>query len=383
MSSRTVVLPAGPGAQPQVVRVDGGGLSQRGRTLAWILALVLLLTGAGALTAAGITPITGARLATSTGSGPVGGSGASGSAGPSGAGEGAAGATGTGTAAAAGDGTDRGATALDGTVVEGAVVGVWDGPTVHLDWSGQRYTTVEADFVGDRVASPGDRVERTLTLRNAGPEDAVLSVDLLLDETAPAGSPNPGLGQAIDLHWDVAGVEGSEQFAVLHSEKQPTIAQVRVLEGGTVPVTVGFTMPATETGQRGGDDSTTLHFRVLAHLQGETGVVPGPVPPETEPVDPEEPAEPGPDGGLAVTGSQLLGAVLLLLGLLLAGWLLLALNRRRTACDVCGGRVDRGDRWTVHHSADGSRQVECGDCWARPRLGAQDRDQEPVGPAAR
>ncbi|WP_158370133.1 hypothetical protein [Cellulosimicrobium cellulans] len=371
MSSRTVLLPAGPGAQPQVLRVDGGGLSQRGRTLAWILALVLLLTGAGALTAAGLTPITGERLPTTTGSGPVGGPGSSGSSG------GAGGAAGTGSAAAAGDGTAGGATDLDGTVVEGAVVGEWDGPTVHLDWSGQRYTTVEADFVGDRVASPGDRVERTLTLRNAGPEDAVLSVDLLLDETVPAGSPNPGLGEAIDLHWDVAGVEGSEQFAVLHSEKQPTIAEVRVPEGGTVPVTVGFTMPASETGHRGGDDSTTLHFRVLAHLQGETGVDPAPVPPE--PVDPEEP---GPDGGLAVTGSHLLGAVLLLLGLLLAGWLLLALNRRRAACDVCGGRVDRGDRWTVHHAEDGSRTVECGDCWARPRLGVQDREQEPVGPAA-
>lgn len=378
MSSRTVLLPTGPGAQPQVVRVDGDALSRRGRTLAWILALVLLLTGAGALTAAGITPITGERPAATTGSGPVGGSGSSGS---SGAASGDAGTTGTGTAVAGRDGAVGGATGLDGTVVEGAVVGVWDGPTVHLDWSGQRYTTVEADFVGDRVASPGDRVERTLTLRNAGPEDAVLSVDLLLDETVPAGSPNPGLGEAIDLHWDVAGVEGSEQFAVLHSAQQPTIAEVRVPEGGTVPVTVGFTMPASETGHRGGDDSTTLHFRVLAHLQGETGVDPAPVPPE--PVDPEEPAEPGPDGGLAVTGSHLLGAVLLLLGLLLAGWLLLALNRRRTACDVCGGRVDRGDRWTVHHAEDGTRTVECGDCWARPRLGVQDREQEPVGPAAR
>lgn len=382
MSSRSVVLPAGPGAQPQVVRVDGDGLSRRGRTLAWILALVLLLTGAGALTAAGITPITGARVTGST-TGATGSDGSSGSSGTSGgAGEGAA-AAGTAGAAAA-EGTDGEASASDGAVLEGAVVGEWDGPTVHLDWSGQRYTTVEADFVGDRVASPGDLVERTLTLRNAGPEDAVLSVDLLLDQTVPAGTPNPGLGEAIDLHWDVAGVEGSERFATLHEEKQPTIAEVRVPEGGTVPVTVGFTMPATETGQRGGDDSTTLHFRVLAHLQGETGVDPGPVPPETAPVDPEHP-EPEPDGGLAVTGSQLLGAVLLLLGLLLAGWLLLALNRRRTACDVCGGRVDRGDRWTVHHAEDGTRTVECGDCWARPRLAVRDegREQEPVGPAAR
>ncbi|MET0433882.1 MAG: hypothetical protein ABW025_06905 [Cellulomonas sp.] len=369
MSSRTVLLPAGPGAQPQVVRVDGGGLFRRGRTLAWALALVLLLTGAGALAAAGLTPITGERRGATTGSSDVDGS--SGASAGAGGGDGGAG----GLAPAGGTG---GASATDGTVVPGAIAAEWDGPTVHLDWTGERYTTVEADFVGDRVASPGDRVERTLTLRNDGPEDAVLSVDLLLDQEVPAGSPNPGLGEAVDLHWDVAGVEGSERFAVLHTERQPTIAEARVPQGGTVPVTVGFTMPADETGQRGGGDSTVLHFRVLAQLQGETGVDPGP-----EPVDPEEPAEPGPDGGLAVTGSQLLGAVLLLLGLLLAGWLLRALNRRRTVCDVCGGRVDRADRWTVHHAEDGSRLVECGACWARPRLGAQDREpgREPVEPA--
>ncbi|WP_147794678.1 hypothetical protein [Cellulomonas sp. Y8] len=383
MSSRTVVLPAGPGAQPQVVRVDGSGLSRRGRTLAWVLALVLLLTGAAALTAVGLTPINGAPL-TDPAVGSPGSSGSSGGA----DGGGAAAAAATGREADEGDdASERGVTGSDGTVVDGALVGEWDGPTVHLDWSGQRYTTVEADFVGDRVASPGDRVERTLTLRNAGPEDAVLSVDLLLDQTVPAGSPNPGLGEAVELHWDVAGVEGSERFAVLHSERRPTIAEVRVPEGDTVPVTVGFTMPPAETAQRGGDGSTTLHFRLLAQLQGETDVEPGPVPPEPEPVDPEEPVapEPAPDGGLAVTGSQLLGAVLILLSLLLAGWLLAALGRRRAACDVCGGGVGRGDRWTVHHAEDGTRSVECGECWARPRLGAQGQEpgREPVGPAAR
>jgi hypothetical protein len=372
--------------------VDEGGLSARGRTLAWVLALVLLLTGAGALSAAGLAPISGERAVGAARADGGRGGGAGGD-------EGAAGAAAVVDAQASGaeahpaaPGSDPAEVADGGgapaAAVDGAITAEWDGPTVHVDWTGERYTTVEADFVGDRVASPGDRVHRTLTLRNDGPEDAVLSVDLALGQDVPAGSPNPELGGAVDLFWDVAGVEGQERFAILHDAGRPTIAEARVAQGDTVPVTVGFTMPAEETGHRGGEAATTLHFRVLATMQGETGVDPGPGPsPEPDPgpggeVPAPEPGEPdqaapeaGGDGDLAVTGAHLLGAVLVLLGLLLIGWLLLALARRRRRCDLCGERVDRGEGWTVHHAEDGTRSVECAAC---ARQGALD-EREPAG----
>lgn len=355
MSSRTVVFPTVPGRQPQVVRVAEGGLSARGRALAWVLALVLLVVGGGALSATGLAPIFGERVADATRAG----GGLGGGAGSGGAPVGTA-TAGTESTGAGSAGSDGVAPAAGGAVGDGAIAAEWDGPTVHVDWTGDRYTTVEADFVGDRVASPGDTVQRTLTLRNDGPVGAVLSVGLLLDQDLPADSPSPDLGRAIDLFWDVAGITGRDSFRTLHDAGHPTIAEVRVEQGGTVPVTVGFTMPAEETGQRGGAAST-VQFRVVAQMQGDTDVqpeVPGPEPDEAGPVG---------GGGLAVTGAQLLGAVLVALGLLLVGWLLVR-RRRRPACDRCGERVDPAAGWTTHHTEHGARRVECARCGERAPL---------------
>lgn len=303
MAARTLLLPTATG-DPRAVRYDDGTLSARGRGLAGILATLLLIGGVGVLAAAGITPTTGGSR-----SGAV-----------------ATSAAPTGDPAASSGGRAATSAVPAAETVASAIVAEWDGPTVHVDWTGRTYRTVEADFVGDRVAVPGDRVSRTLTLRNDGPSDAVLTVALAVGQDLPAGTANPDLAQAVELFWDVAGVTGAERFATLLDRTTPTVAEVAVPRGGTARITLGFELPADTTAHlNAATDSTALTFRVEARMQGDTTVTPR-------------------SGVLAVTGSQVLGVVLVVVGLLLAGWLLLLIARRRRRCADCGRPVHRRER---------------------------------------
>lgn len=324
--------PDSPGAHPapQVVELSGGdALSPHGRRLAWALTLVLLFSGLILLSASAATQLTGARPVT-TADGRTG-----------------AGMPGSGPAAGA-DGATPAASA--GTTPDGAIQAYWDGPTTHLDWTGATYTTAEATFVGDRVASPGDRVHRTLRIGNAGPSDALMTVSLVLDRSTGT-EPAPGdLAEAIQLFWDVAGVQGDERFSTLLATGQepPVVAQVRVPQGETVPVTVGFSMPTEVTGYTAAESASVLDFHVHMRLHGDTAA-PGVVAPDV------------PD--LAVTGGRILGLLALALGLAGLGWLL-TLARRRRRCDDCGTRRTRGDRWTEQHAEDGTRTGRCAPCQA-------------------
>ncbi|MEV7974137.1 hypothetical protein [Cellulomonas sp. NPDC089187] len=346
MAARTLVIPTGDGSAPQVLRYDDGALSSRGRTVAWVIAAMLLFLGTGVLSAVGLTPITGAT----TGSGGVDATGddAARVSAPSG---------GAGAPAVADRATQAGQAAPVGTAGDPNelpdVIGAqWDGPTVHVDWTGNHYTTVEADFVGDRVASPGDRVERTLTLVNEGPADAVMTVNLLLSQTVPEGTTNPDFSEAIDLFWNVAGVAGTDTFATLLAQGSPTIAEVVVPRHATARITVGFLMPVDVDGHRSDItvDSTALHFQLQARMRGDTPSAP-----------PALVALPD----LAITGAQVAGAALLVVGLLLVGWLLVAVARRRR-CDDCGRRIGRGEEWTVRRGGDAPRRVQCADCQPAP-----------------
>lgn len=190
-------------------------------------------------------------------------------------------------------------------VLDDAVAADWDGPTLHLDWTGAGYTTAEATFVGDRVVAPGDRVQRTLRVRNDGPEAAVLTVSMLLDPQVPAEALNPRLAEAVHLFWDVAGETGSATYAALAGggDQDAVVAQAAVPRGGTARVAVGFTVPPETTEHRGrGRDSTVLAFTVRARMQGETA-------PAAEERDADAPAGPGaagpagePAGPAAATG---------------------------------------------------------------------------------
>lgn len=273
-------------APAAVLAVDGvDEMSPRGRFLAGILTVLLLLGAGVALALADALPTFGGRAQSvaeldAAGSAPV----------RSGAGAGPSGAEG-----------------VPATVVAAE----WDGPAVHLDWTGAEYARAETTFIGERRAAPGDRVVRTLNVVNAGPGDGVAAVTLDLTEVIPDGALNPDLAQHVSLFWDIAGVTGEETFAALNSRERVSVAEVAVAQGATVPVTVGFTMAAAvETGQAAGADSTLLSFDVGVNLTGET-----------------EPFEPP---ALALTGvTGILALLFLAAGLVLLGVLLVGRRRRR------------------------------------------------------
>ena len=336
--SQIVVLPAQAvspvqGAPEYVIHTgDGDGLSPRGRLLATVLAIALLLIGVLACAWAGAAPITGARTATPTTAGTLPTEVATASVQPA--------ANSPATPAAGSTPTAPGDSAT--TTVADAIKAVWDGPTVHLDWTGKTYTTAEATFVGDRIASPGDHVQRTLNIANAGPADAVMTVSLVLAEQTPALAANAELAKGINLIWDVGGVTGNETYADLLARQagQPVVAEVQVPQGKTVAVTVGFEMPLAITDYRSLESpSDLLTFNVLARMQGNTAA-PGVIP--NLPI----PAPPG--GTLAVTGATVFGVVAVAVGLFLVGWLLIAATRRRRqCCEHCGEPV-RGGRGEPH-----------------------------------
>lgn len=296
------------------VLADSRRRNRRASFVSWILALVLLFTLAGVLSAAGVLPALPSsqptRIAT-TGS----------PAGPA-------------PVTASGDRIES---------WDAVATAAWDGEATHLDWSGLSYSTAEASFVGDRVASPGDRSRRTLLLTNTGPSRADLAVSLRLGEVVPEGALNPDLADDVELFWTVGGVEGRQPDSALRDRSTGAveIAQVQVAHGETVAVEIGFELPATTTQQRNeGAASTELAFDVIATMSGDVGAQPQ---------------------RLAATG----GDSLLLFGiaaglLMLLGLLLVARPRRR--CDDCSRTIGRDESWTDLARHDVGRYRVCPDC---------------------
>lgn len=330
MSPRTTELNV-LGLSEHAIRTHrGNGLTNTGRFVAWLLAILLILLGSAGLAAAGVMPIFGDRIGSTSGSGDSGyGAQRDGSGQP-----------------AKGSATTGAATGV--TTNDGKIRAAWDGPTTHLAWNGNQYTTAESDFIGARVASPGDRVQRTLRLRNDGPSGATMSVKLQLAKKTEDTTVNTRLDDAVELFWNVSDVTGHQSYATLLRDGEPEVAEVNVPRGETAIVTAGFEMPAETTDHRNaGAPSTVLDFRVLATMQGETHATP--------PI-------------LAFTGANLpllLALTAIALGLTLLGVLLGALARRRKRCDDCDELITATDDWTLHHSGDGRRIYRCADCTSR------------------
>lgn len=267
-----------------VLTVDtAGGLPPRAKFIAGILTVLLLLGAGVALAMADALPMFGARAQSvapaATQADPT--------------------RLGTGT-------TAPGAEALPAAVIAAE----WDGPAVNLDWNGTEYARAETTFIGERRAAPGDRVVRTLNVRNAGPSAGVAAVTFDLSEVIPEGALNPNLANDVTLFWDIAGVTGEDTFAALNQNSRVSVAEVAVEQGATVPVTVGFAMDAgVDTSNAAGADSTVLSFDVGVNLTGETAP-PAPV--------------------LAITGATgMLALFCIAAALVLLGFMLVVMRRRK------------------------------------------------------
>jgi len=179
----------------------------------------------------------------------------------------------------------------------------WTDPVTHQAWDGTTYTTIDLGFAGNRVVSPGDRVQRTLAITNNGPSAATLTLVLVADQVRPAGSTTSGLARDITLFWDVAGHTGQAVFAdLLNAPDGTTLAQLPIARDAGARVTVGFTVAESlTTDDPGSGSSPVLSFDVLAYLRGNTP------PPDAQ------------TGGVALPDWAAYGLGLILVGLLVAG----------------------------------------------------------------
>lgn len=293
---------------------DARRRNRRASYLAWILALVLLLTLAGVLSAAGVLPTiqVGQSAGDASHDESVG---------------------------------DRATPASDGSTQswDATAQAAWDGPATHLDWSGRGYSTSESSFIGDRIATPGDSTRRTLLLTNDGPARAGLVVSLRLGQLVTGDARNPALAEDVELFWNVGGIEGRQLYSDLLDESTGIvdIAEVQVAEGEAVAVEIGFELPASTSAQRNeGQPSTELAFDVIATMSGDADAQPN---------------------RLATTGAGSLipfgiaAALLMLLGLLLVA-------RRRRRCDDCSRTISRDESWVELEDRGHARYRVCPDC---------------------
>lgn len=170
-----------------------------------------------------------------------------------------------------------------------------DGSTTHLAWNSATYPSVELSLLGDRVASPGDRVWCTVSVTNTGPTVAVMTVAFAPVRIAVHAA-NPDLASGLFFFWDVAGVGGSERFdTAMGLGTDDVVAEVPVAYGQTVPIEVGFTMPDVVTDYQSDGDSTQLAFEVTVQLRESTGNSPHGPGTSTPPTGPG-PSTPTPTG---------------------------------------------------------------------------------------
>ena len=215
------------------------------------------------------------------------------------------------------------AAAAQTTLSDESLAGSGDSAIVLQAWDGSRYQTVESSFVGDRVASPGARIQHTLGIINNGPSGAVMTVSLVVDQDVPPQASNPDLAQNVSLFWDVGGDTGEALFADLLAVPDGTTmvaTDVLVAQGATAPVTVGFAVSPSLAMIAGGQVSADLSFDVLVQLQGAPELFPDepPLPPPIPAPKPDTPPTAS-TGGRVVAGSSLLivllmsGAIVLVL----------------------------------------------------------------------
>lgn len=197
-----------------------------------------------------------------------------------------------------------------------AMVGDWDGPTIHMDWTGQRYTTTEVSFSGERAVVPGDKTARTLVVKNDGPGSGTLEVSVLATQTGQHGSRNPRLAQGINLSWQIGEMAGIEPLSTMIAAAEPQIlGALDIAAGGSQSLTIGIDMAHLETEHRSmGVDSTLLDYTVILRMRG---ALPGPLPFSSGTAS-GPPGGGGPSAGLATTGADVLPVVLGIGVLLLA-----------------------------------------------------------------
>ncbi|MGO1849678.1 hypothetical protein [Microbacterium sp.] len=175
---------------------------------------------------------------------------------------------------------------------------------IGLSWDGESFAAQTTEsFLGMPVTVPGDRAERTLTVRNDGPSAGTFTAtitDVELLETA-GGTPDTFYDD-VTIEWP----DGSASLADLAADDETTIEELELARGEIATITIGYDFPAEATSGNSSEvGARSAAFDVTLALAGET------------------PAADDGDG-LAVTGGApalwlaIVGAALIPLGLALS-----------------------------------------------------------------
>jgi hypothetical protein len=173
---------------------------------------------------------------------------------------------------------------------EDMLAAYWDGPVLAVDWRGATQTLPSGSFVGERVAVPGDKVFRTIQIRNQGPSDATLSVSI--DRPTAVGDGGPAFADTVILGWSVGSASGNVHYSQIAGQQDFALGSAPVGRCETIPITVGYEIPLDEVrGSASQIGSASLRFGVSVTMRGEpdassTGL------PGCPPVDGPTPTQP-------------------------------------------------------------------------------------------
>jgi len=151
----------------------------------------------------------------------------------------------------------------------------WSAPGIDVTWTDSTYGTATGTIVGDPVIVPGDRGERTATVKNAGPSSAMVIVQIVNVTVSNADDTvNTDLEDLVHLFWDINGDFGHLTWsqARLACEKSGVAYTVsfRLGQGEEFPLTAGYHFSAeSTTGKSAGAASSVLSFDVRITMQGD------------------------------------------------------------------------------------------------------------------
>lgn len=223
-----------------------------------------------------------------------------------------------------------------------------DSRALVLEWHDDGPANATETFFGAPVAVPGDHAERSITVTNAGPGDAVLRAEItgvkLLSPGAadvhnnpahvtPAGDHYGGAGDQGDFYDDVLIGWGAESASLtaLHDQGSTQVLEVAVKRGEQQTLTLSYDFDVAATsGNTANVADRSASFDVVLTLEGDTeGVTP--VDPEPKPGPKPEP-KPGPGAErppLAMTGGTFEPWIIAGAGSLVLIGAAIALLRRR------------------------------------------------------
>jgi hypothetical protein len=200
----------------------------------------------------------------------------------------------------------------------------WNGPITSVSWDSSSYGIAGDTIVGHSVAVPGDRVQRMAVVKNDGPSDAMVTVQILnVTTTNSSSTVNTELEEIIELYWNVNGSTGAESWKHLRLSRDPGgvshSVSFSLAQGAQFPMTVGFSFPSSSTGGRNlGETSSLLSFEVRIIMTGDTVDSGGPGGPGSPGSGGQNSGGPGAGGSsmAAPTGGSVVASPWWLLGVL-------------------------------------------------------------------